>query len=182
MCFNGSIQASYCFTHTIVPMYLVRTNLHTVHLYTCPECNNSARNIHCTCSLKFSPFSSLLISFGMSLDHCSPFPNLYPIVDCSVLFILLCLQSAAYPASSIPLTLSVLSPLITCVCPLPGISLPLSQKIWLLDRLLSNPPTSFVSSCACGLLSYHFFSVFCCLFSLSWFIGMWLVFSSIRLI
>ncbi len=44
MCLIGSIHASYHFTHTMVLMYLVRTNLHTVHLFTCPKYNKMTRN------------------------------------------------------------------------------------------------------------------------------------------
>ncbi len=48
-------------------------------------------------------------------------------------------------------------------------------KIWLLGWLLPNPPKSFVSSCICCWLLHQIFSIFCCLFSLCWFIGLWLI-------
>jgi hypothetical protein len=43
LCLNGTIHASYRFAHTLVSMYLARTDLRTVPLYTCPEYHNTAR-------------------------------------------------------------------------------------------------------------------------------------------
>ncbi len=57
-----------------------------------------------------------------------------------------------------------------------------TPKICLLNRLLPNPPISFISSHACGWLLYQFWSSLCYLFSLSWFIGVKLDFTSLRLI
>ncbi len=65
--------------------------------------------LYCTCSLKFSPslFSTFLSVLQCKLTTVAVFLNLSLIVDCSIIFILLCLQSAAYLDSSFSLHLSV---------------------------------------------------------------------------
>ncbi len=127
----------------------------------------------------FPPFLSVL---QCNLTTVAIFVNLSLIVDCSGIFILLCLQSAAYHASSFSLLLSVFFLFISCYWPPPVCALLLPQKICLLDQVLPYPPTSFNLSCACGWLFYKIFYIVCCLCYTSWFIGMYFVFSSPRLI
>jgi hypothetical protein len=44
LCLNGSVYTLYLLAHTLVSMYLARTDLCTMPLYTCPENHNMARN------------------------------------------------------------------------------------------------------------------------------------------
>ncbi len=99
-----------------------------------------------------------------------------------VFFILLCLQSAAYDSSLFFHLLSLFFLFISCLWPPHVRALLLPQNICLLDQLLPYPPTSFNSSCASCWLFYKTFFVVCCLFSISWFIGMVVCFQSPRLI
>ncbi len=99
-----------------------------------------------------------------------------------VFFILLCLQSAAYDASSFSHLLPLFFLFISFLWPPHVCALLLPQNICLSDQLLPYPPTSFNSFCACGWLLTKTFFVVCCLFSISWFIGMVVCFQSPRII
>ncbi len=118
--------------------------------------------LHCTCSLKSPPslFQPSLSVLQYKLTTVAIFLILSLIVDCSNIFILLCLQSAAYHVSSFSLLLSIFFLFISCLWRPPVCALLLPQKICLLDQLLPNPPTSFISSHAFGWLLYKGFSIF----------------------
>ncbi len=141
--------------------------------------------LHCTCSLKFPLFSfpTLLISFALELDHSvAIFLNLSLIIDSSDIFHSPVFAKCCLSCLLIFTTSVRILSLISCLWPPPVCALPLPQKIYFLDHLLPNPPTSCVLSCACGCFLFKIFPMFCCLFSSPWFIGVWFVFSSLRLI
>jgi hypothetical protein len=116
--------------------------------------------LRCTCSLKFPPFSFnifLSVLQQYNLITIAVFLNLSLIVDCSIIFIPMCLQSAAYHASSFSPLLSIFFLFISCMWPPPVWAHLLPQKICLLDQLFHYPPTFFNSSCAYGWFFYNFF-------------------------
>ncbi len=129
-----------------------------------------------------SLFSTLLSVLQCNLTTVAVFLNPSLIDNCSIFFILLCLQSAAYDASSFSLLLSLVFLFISCLWPPQVHALLLPQNICLLDQLLPYLATSFNSFCACGWLLYKTFFIVCCLFSISWFIGMVDCFQNSRLI
>ncbi len=127
----------------------------------------------CTCSLKFPPslFSTFVSVLWCNLTTVAVFLNLSIIFGCSIIFTLLCLESAAYHTISFSLLLSIFFLFISCLWPPPVCALLLLQNICLLDQLLPYPLTSFNSSCACDWLLYKIFFVIFCLFSTPRFIG-----------
>ena len=115
--------------------------------------NETHRALPCTCSQKFPPFSfPSLLTWSVvwcNLTTVAIFLNVSLIVDCSDMFILLCLHKPPH-LHFLPSSICILSVYFLIVTP----------KIWLLNRLLPNPPISFISSHACGWLLYPFSPVF----------------------